>query len=168
MRGTNDAMIYVLVWVDGIIIGCRCQDEVDKLRSRFSERFKIDDRGTLYWFLGIQVKQSPGTVTVYQSHYIYDCLEQFGLAECKPVGTPADISAQLSKKGYLEAGSAEAVSMKAEDYRGIVGSFLYIAKQTRPDNLATVTRYLKGSKDLELWYTKEAGGVKLYGSADAD
>ena len=31
-----------------------------------------------------------------------------------------------------------------------------------------VLRYLKGSKDLELGYTTEAGGVKLYGSADAD
>ena len=79
--------------------------------------------------------------------------------------------------------------MKVEDYTGIVGSFLYIVKQTKPDIVATVTqlsrflensgkvhwvaaklvlRYLKGSKDLELCYTKEAGGVKLYGSADAD
>ena len=31
-----------------------------------------------------------------------------------------------------------------------------------------VLRYLKGSKDLELCYTKEAGGLKLYRSADAD
>ena len=31
-----------------------------------------------------------------------------------------------------------------------------------------VLRYLKGSNDLELCYTKEAGGVKLHGSADAD
>ena len=35
MRGSNDAMIYVLVWVDEIISGCRWQDEVYKLRSRF-------------------------------------------------------------------------------------------------------------------------------------
>ena len=47
MRGTNIAMIYVLVSVDDIIIGCRCQYEVDKLRSRFSERFKKDYRGAL-------------------------------------------------------------------------------------------------------------------------
>ena len=61
--------------------------------------------------------------------------------------------------------------MKAEDYRGIVGSLLYMAKQTTPDILATVTqlsrflensgrvhwvaakrvfRYLNGNKDLEL------------------
>ena len=80
MRGTNDAMIYVLVAVDDIIIGRRCQDEVDKLRSRFSKRFKMDDRGALSWFLGMQVKQSPGTVTVNQSRYIGDCLERFGVA----------------------------------------------------------------------------------------
>ena len=189
MRGTTDAMIYVLVWVDDIIFGCRCQDEFDKLRNRFVERFKMDDRGALSCFLGMQVKQSPGTVTVNQSCYIGDCLERFDRAECKPVGTPADISAQLSKKGCPEAGSAEAVSMKAEDYRGNVGSLLYIAKQIRADILATMTqlsrflekpgrvhwvaakwvlRYLKGCKELQLCYNKEAGGVKLYGSAGAD
>ena len=60
MRGTNDAMIYVLVWVDDIIIGCRCQDEVDKLRSRFSERLKMDDRDALSWLLAMQVKHQLG------------------------------------------------------------------------------------------------------------
>ena len=189
MIGKIDAMICVLVSVDDIIIECRCQDEVDKLRSRFHERFKMDERGALSWFPEMQVNLSPGTVTVDQYLYIDDCLERFGLAECKPVGTPADISAQLSKRGCPEAGSAGAVSMKVEDYTGIVGSFVHIVKQTKPDILATVTqlyrflensgkvhwvaaklvlRYLKGSKDLELCYTKEAGGVKLYGSADAD
>ena len=77
------------------------------------------------WFLGMHVKQSPGTVAVNQSRYMDDCLERF---ECKPVGTPAEISAKLSMKGCPKAWSAEAVSMKAEDYRGIVGSLLYIAK----------------------------------------
>ena len=164
-------MIYVLVWVDDIIIGCRYQDKVDKLGSRSSERFKMDDRGALSWFLGMQVKQSPGTLTINLFRYINNCLEHFGLTECKSVGTPADISAQLSKKDCPEAGSAEAVSMKAEDYRDIVDSLLYIAKQTRPNILASVTQlsrftenprrvhwvaakrvlcYPKGSKDMEL------------------
>ena len=69
----------------------------------------------------MHVKQSPGTVTDNQSPYIDDCFERFGLAECKPVGTPADISAQLSKKDCPEVWPAEAVSMKSEDYRRNVG-----------------------------------------------
>ena len=162
--------------LDDTIIGCRCQDEVDKLRSRFSQRFKVDDRRALSWFLAMQVKQSPRTVTVNQPRYIDDCLVRFGLAGCKPVGTPADISAQLSKKDCHAAGSAEAVSMKAKT-TGIVRSLLYTAKQTKPDILATVTqlphflenpgrvywvaskrllRYLKGSKDLQPCYIKDA------------
>ena len=73
----------------------------------------------------MQIKQSPGTVTVNQSNNIDDCLERFGLAECKPVSTPVDISVQLSKKYCPEASSAAAVSMKAEYYRGIVGSLFW-------------------------------------------
>ena len=189
MRGMDDAMIYVLVWVDDIIIGCKLQAEVDRVRDRFTDRFKMDDRGPLAWFLKMQVKRAPGSVTVNQSRYIEDCLERFGLADCKPVGTPADISTQLTKKDCPGAGSEEVVAMQREDYRGIVGSLLYIAKQTRPDILATVTqlsrflenpgrthwvaakrvlRYLKGTKDLELCYIKDPDGFNLYGSADAD
>ena len=63
-----------------------------------------------------------------------------------------NISAQLSKKGCPDNGSAEAVSMKAEDYRGIVGSLLYITKQTSPDILATVTQ-LRNS--LVYWRIRE-------------
>ena len=88
---TNDAMIYALVWVADIIFGCRCQDEIDKLRSRFFEQCKLDDRSSFSWFLGKQAKQSSGTVTVNQSGYIDDCLERFNLAECNPVGTSAHI-----------------------------------------------------------------------------
>ena len=82
----------------------------------------------------MQIKQSPGTVTVNQSNNIDDCLERFGLAECKPVSTPVDISVQLSKKYCPEASSAAAVSMKAEYYRGIVGSLFW--KTIKSDLLA--------------------------------
>ena len=84
------------------------------MRVRFSEQYKIDDTGSLSWLLGIQVKQSSGFVTVIQLRYISDCLERFVPDNCEPKGTPADISAELSKKHCPEAGSAEAVFMKIE------------------------------------------------------
>ena len=95
------------------------------MSGHFSERFKMDDRGLFFWFRRKHVKQSPGSVTVNHSLYTGDCLERFGLADCKQKGTPAVMSSLFSKKGCPEAASSEAVSMKADDYRGLVGLILY-------------------------------------------
>ena len=64
-------------------------------------------------------------MAVNHSLYTGDCLEFFGLADCKQKGTPALLRSQLSKKDCPEAASSEAVSMKGDDYRGIVGLSLY-------------------------------------------
>ena len=51
-------------------------------------------------------------------------MKRFGLAGCKTVGTPADISAQIATKVFLVVDSAEAVSKKVDDCRVIEGSLL--------------------------------------------
>ena len=119
------------IWINDIIIDCRCQDEVDLVGSRFSIQFKMYDRGGTSWFLQMQIKQSPGTVKMNQTNNIDNCLERLSLAKCKSVGTPDDISVQFSKKYCPEAGSAAAVSLKDEYYRGIVGSLLWGKHQKR-------------------------------------
>ena len=70
MKETDGAMVYILVWVDDIINGCRRQDKNDKLRGRFSERLTMDDRCSLSCFLGKHVQQSPRSVPANQSHHI--------------------------------------------------------------------------------------------------
>ena len=86
-----------------------------------SELFKIDDRSSSSRFLGMQVKQSSGTVETNHLRYMVDCWEIFGLYDYITEAKSADTSAQMPKKDYSEAGLEEAVSVKAEDYRGIVG-----------------------------------------------
>ena len=70
-----------------------------------------------------------------------------------------------------------------------MGCLLYIAKQTRPDILATVSRlsrylenpgkvhwmaakrvlrYLKGTRDLGLTFRRDADGLQLFEACDAD
>ena len=78
--------------------------------------------------------------------------------------------------------------MRGFNYFGIVGYLLYIAKQTRPDILATVSklsrfletpgkahwvaakrvlRYLKSTKNLELTFVRDEMGILLRGACDS-
>ena len=91
------------------------------------------------------------------------------------MATTADIRAQLSNKDYPEARSAEA---------RIVCLLLYMARQTRPDILASVTRKESRKGALGDWkegtslpegeqrsgtvLSKDAGDVKLYESSGSD
>ena len=185
----EDDLCYVLVWVDDIIIGCKNKGRIKKLREDFNQRFRMDDRGPLSWFLGMVIKRQPGAVTVSQTQYNDECLRQFGLDDCKPVSTPADVNNSFSRADCPKDGSTEAAEMEGCDYRAIEGCLLYIAKQTRPDILAIVSKlsrylenpgkvhwmaakrvlqYLKGTRELGLTFRRDADGLQLLGACDAD
>ena len=102
--------------------------------------------------------------------------------QCKPSGTPADLILKLQTAQNRDE------EMDQRIYRSLVGSFLYLAKQTRPDINFTVNilprhmnaptneqwmcgkrllRYLQSSKVLKLTYIKKAL-YDLVGKSDAD
>ena len=102
--------------------------------------------------------------------------------QCKPSRTPVDFNLKL------QAAQNEHEEVDQKIYRSLVGSLLYLAKQTSRDIMFTfnilsrhmnaptnqhclcgkrLLRYLKGSKHLKLIYTKEASHG-LVGENDAD
>ena len=102
--------------------------------------------------------------------------------QCKPSRTPADLNLKLQT---AQNGDEE---VDQRIYRSLVGSLLYLAKQTRPDIMFTVNilsrhmnaptnqhwmcgkrllRHLQGSKGLKFTYTEEAS-YDLVGESDAD
>ncbi len=125
---------YILLWVDDIIAAGAINEVIDAIKSMLKENFKMDDRGTLHWFLGIQILRSEGKITVDQEKYIESVLCQFNMSDCKPMATPGEINLKLVKSNE----EPNLVDLKL--YRSLVGSLLYIGKQTRPDILHVVSQ----------------------------
>ena len=173
---------YVLVWVDDIIVAGASNEIIDEIKSLPEKNFKMDDRGELHWFLGMRILRSEDGVTVNQEKYIANVLKQFNMSDSKPKVTPAEVNLKLVK----DDGEHQLVDTKL--YRSLVGSLLYIGKQTRPDILNVVNqlsrffekpntthwqaakhvlRYLKDTINLRLTFAKNSS-MKLVGNADAD
>ena len=125
---------YVLVWVDDIVVAGATEVAVNKIKSIQNETFKMDDRGVLNWFLGMQMLRSNDKITVDQKKYIETVLQEFNMSECKAVATPGEVNLKLVKSNEKKK------LVHPELYRSLVGSLLFIGKQTRPDILHVVNQ----------------------------
>ena len=181
-RSEAEDLTFILVWVDDIIVASRSMTAISDVKKALESAFHMEDRGRLHWFLGLRIRRKKGKVTIDQERYIETMLERFQMDQCKPSRTAADLNLKLQA---AQNGDKE---VDQRVYRSLVGSLLYLAKQTRQDIMFTVNilsrhmnapthqhwlckkrllRYLQGSKGLILTYTKEAS-YDLVGESDAD
>jgi hypothetical protein len=80
--------IYLLVYVDAIIITSSSPSIVDALLAYLHSEFAIKDLGDLHFFLGIEVKKAPDAILLTQEKYATDLVRHVGMLACKPVPTP--------------------------------------------------------------------------------
>jgi hypothetical protein len=118
-------VVYLLVYVDDIILTASTpsllHDVVDKLRQAFA----IKDIGALHFFLGVQVCRDDDGFLLNQAQYTEDILERVGMANCKPASTPVEATPKLSATD----------GQPAEDgsfYCSITGALQYLTLM-RPD-----------------------------------
>ncbi|XP_066344585.1 uncharacterized mitochondrial protein AtMg00810-like [Miscanthus floridulus] len=90
----------------------------------------MSDRGTLSYYIGIEVTQGKEVLTLGQSAYTSKLLERSGMAECKPCVTPMQVRLKLTK-------ASTAAKVDATLYRSIVDGLRYLV-HTRPDVMFTV------------------------------
>lgn len=121
-----DVQIYVLIYVDDIIITGTSLSLIQSLIEKLHAEFALKQLGELDYFLGIQVKRLPsGSLLLTQTKYISDLIEKAGMTNCKPIATPMASSCRLSKN------SGDPMT-DPHLYRSIVGALQY-ATITRPE-----------------------------------
>nr|GEW62959.1 uncharacterized mitochondrial protein AtMg00810-like [Tanacetum cinerariifolium] len=136
--------------------------------------------GEMIFFLGLQVNQSPCDIFLNQSNYVLEILIKYGIKSYDPVGTLMEI------KDKLEL-DQNGTSVDATKYRSMIGALMYLTS-SRPDivhptclcaryqakpikkhlkKVKRIFRYLRGTINTGLWYTKDPG-FELTGFSDAD
>ena len=95
----------------------------------FEKKFYLKSDDQIEVYLGKRITQDRAkvTVTMSQEHYLMACLEKFGLTDC--IGVDKPIFARLSVQNQSEVTNPSVQEL----YRGMVGSFLYLASWTRPN-----------------------------------
>lgn len=89
VRVTNDSNMYVLVYVDDIIITGSAPNNINIFVQQLHKEFSFKDMRCFHYFLGIEVTRSSiGCLHLCQRKYIMDLLNKSSLANAKGVHTP--------------------------------------------------------------------------------
>jgi len=121
----SGVIIYLVVYVDDLIITGNQSHYVEEFIKQLDTRFSIKDLGDLNFFLGVEVIRSPLGLFLSQQKYLCDILDRTNMTDAKPVRTPI---AYGSCPGSKDGSPLE----DPMQYMNVVGSLQYLMF-TRPD-----------------------------------
>lgn len=180
-RGNISKNIYVILYVDDLVIVCANLETMNNFKKYLMSKFDMRDLKEIKMFLGIKVMRYDDKITLDQSSYIKTVLNKYNMQDCNPVNTPIE-----SKINFEALNSEEKYNAPC---RNVIGCLMYIMLCTRPDLsicvnilsrytnknnkelwqcLKRVMRYLKGTVDLKLTYKQCNYNNILSGYVDSD
>ena len=97
LRKIQGDLLFVAVYVDDLFITETNVQHINDFKREMSAEFEMSDLGRLNHFLGIEVIQHLGGITLSQKNYALKILEEDGMKNC--MHTPMDFGLKLSKSG---------------------------------------------------------------------
>lgn len=183
----DNVNVFLLIYVDDLIVGSSSLDLVKKVKSELSSKFKLKDKQELKYFLGLEIdhNREEGTLKVKQSNYTMKLLKRFNMEKCSISNVPIDPS--IVNLNHVN--NEQCTKFVDKPYRELIGSLMYLMLGSRPDlcfsinyfsryqtcyseqlwnYLKQVLKYLKGTIDYGLIYRKSNKIVNLVGYVDSD
>jgi hypothetical protein len=87
----DSATVYLLIYVDDIILTASSTELLRRTISALQQEFTMKDLGPLHHFLGSTVERRPDGLFLHQRTYMLDILKRAVMANCKPCMTPVDL-----------------------------------------------------------------------------
>jgi histone deacetylase 1/2 len=123
----GDVTLFVLVYVDDIIVASSSLAATKALLKDLEADFALKDLGDLHYFLGIEVKRNHDGLVMSQQRYATDIVKRANMWNCKPMDTPISATEKLSLTEGDKLGDEDSTK-----YRSVVGALQYLTL-TRPD-----------------------------------
>jgi histone deacetylase 1/2 len=113
--------IFMLVYVDDIVIAGSTPAAVDRLVRSLSDTFLIKDLGPLEYFLGLEASYNSRGMTLTQRKYVLDLLLRVNMENCNHTPTPLVPSEHLARDTRALLGPKN-----FSRYCSVVGSLQYL------------------------------------------
>ena len=180
-KGSN---VYILVYVDDILIAAKDIAAVNNVKERLTSIFDVRDLGEAKYFLGMSLDRNRAehTLKMSQHRLASELVDKYGLKEAKTKSIPMSPSIRIT-----QTQEDKILDKEVYRYSELVGSLLYLSVCTRPDtaqavgvlarHMATpsmdhwtaakaVLRYVAGTLDLGITFRQTSTAVEGYCDAD--
>jgi hypothetical protein len=176
MKVSGSKFIFLVLYVDDILLAANDQSLLHDVKKFLSNSFEMKDTGEASYVIGIEIfcDRKQGLLGLSQKAYINKILERFRMENCSagmvPIQKGDKFSEMQCPKNDLEHKVIESIP-----YASLVGSLMYASTCTRLDISFAVgmlgryqsnprkihwiarkkiLRYLKGTKDHMLTYKR--------------
>ncbi|KAH9684691.1 DNA (cytosine-5)-methyltransferase [Citrus sinensis] len=158
--------IYLLLYVDDMLIACNKKEEIKKLKVELSTEFEMKDLGAATKILGMQIIRDRESKVLYlsQADYVKRVLTKFNMEDSKPVSTPLSARFQLSK-------SLEPTTDDDFNYMREIPTLVQLAASWKDhwNAVKWVLRYLRGTAVTAIMFGKISGASpEVAGFVDSD
>ena len=167
--------MIVAAYVDDLnLIGT--ESAITRAKTLLTEKFQMKFLGPTTLCLGLQIKHlRDGSLFLHQTAYIQRVLKRFNMDQAHPLSALLMGRSKMNEDPYSPC-KEEEEELDKPRYLAAVGALLYLATYTRPDISFAVSvlshhsqkstschwarvkhllRYLRGTEDLGLHYTRD-------------
>jgi transposase InsO family protein len=140
IKYNKEEIVYLLVYVDDLLIASKSKQAVASVESSLRSAFDIHDLGDATFFIGMEIARNrdAGTLKLSQKKLASELVSKYGMQEGKIKTTPLSDSIKLVKE-------EPNLDRERYNYAELIGSLLYLSVCTRPDiaqAVGALTRYM--------------------------
>lgn len=94
----EESFIYLLLYVDDMLIASKGKNEIEKLKTRLNQEFEIKDLSEVKKILSMEICKdwARGKISLFHKQYLKKTLQQFDMTE-----QTKSVSALLLISGFL-------------------------------------------------------------------